>query len=274
MGARDKILLSCQYLLGQIAVFVLAPFVYLAVRLLGYRVRDLRRIRQECGRHFAAHKGPWIICANHLTNIDSVILAYAIAPMYRYMFHFRLLPWNLPERANFQTNIFSTIMCYLVKCIPVSRGGDREEMKRVLEQCLYVLGRGQVMLIFPEGGRSRTGRINPENVSYGVGRFVQAFEDCRVMCIYLRGDGQDHYSLTPRRGECFTVHVDVLTPARTALNGLRGQRYYAEMIINHLATMEERHFASRRQRHSGLDASRCEREKSESSLSQTRLHSR
>jgi len=274
MGAREKILLFCQYLLGQIAVFVLAPFVYLAVRLFGYRVRDLRRIRRECGRHFAAHNGPWIICANHLTNVDSVILSYAVAPMYRYMFHFRLLPWNLPERTNFQTNILSTIMCYLVKCIPVSRGGDREEMKRVLEKCIYVLGRGQVMLIFPEGGRSRTGRINPENVSYGVGRFVQTFEDCRVMCIYLRGDGQDHYSNMPKRGEHFTVHVDVLTPKRTALNGLRAQRYYAEMIINHLAHMEETYFASRRQRHSGLDASRCEGEKSEYPLSQTHLHSR
>ncbi len=273
MGAKDKILLSCQYTLGQIAVIVLAPLVYLAVRLFGYRMRDLRAIREECGRHFKAHDGPWIICANHLTNIDSVILAYAIAPMHRHMFRFRLLPWNLPERANFQRNILSTILCYLVKCIPVSRGGDREEMKMVLEKCIYLLARGQVMLIFPEGGRSRTGRINRDNVSYGVGRFVQYFETCKVMCIYLRGDGQDHYSNIPKRGEHFSAQVDVLTPERTELSGLRAQRYYAEMIINHLAHMEETYFASHRQRHSGLDSSRCAGEEREYPFHETRFHS-
>ncbi len=273
MGTKEKTLLSCQYALGRTAVFVLAPFVYLAVRLFGYRVRDLRAIREKCGRYFKEHDGPWIICANHLTNIDSVILAYAIAPMQRYMFRFRILPWNLPERANFQRNIFSTIMCYLVKCIPVSRGGDREEMKTVLEKCIYLLGRGQALLIFPEGGRSRTGRINPENVSYGVGRFVQNFENCKVMCIYLRGDGQDQYSDIPRLGERFSISVDVLTPKRTELNGLRAQRHYAEMIINHLAHMEEAYFASRRQRHSGLDASLCKRKEREYPLHETRFHS-
>lgn len=273
MDSKEKILLSCQYILGQIAIFVLAPLVYLTVRLFGYRVRNLRAIRKECGRHFKAHDGPWIVCANHLTNVDSVILAYAIAPMQRYMFKFKLLPWNLPERANFQRNILSTIMCYLVKCIPVSRGGDREEMKMVLEKCTYVLERGQVLLIFPEGGRSRTGRINPGNVSYGVGRFVQNFENCKVMCIYMRGDGQDHYSTIPRLGERFSVHVDVLNPERIALNGLRAQRYYAEMIINHLAHMEETYFASRRQRHSGLTASRCEGDEPEYPLHQTRFRS-
>lgn len=254
MGSRENIYLHLQYGLGRLAVLFVAPFVYLLVRLFGYKVRELKKIRRECSRLFKEHRGPWIICANHLTNIDSVILEYAMAPMVTYMLNFELLPWNLPERANFQRSIFSTFMCYVTKCIPVSRGGDREEMKRVLEKCVYVLRRKQPLLIFPEGGRSRTGKVDVQGFSYGVGRFISTEEDCRVLCIYLRGDRQDKYSLIPRLGERFTMLIDVLVPQKTELTGLRAQRYYAEQIIKRLAQMEDSYFAARRQRHSRLNS--------------------
>jgi hypothetical protein len=96
---RARGFLQLQYAIGRLAVFLMAPFVYLCVRLCGYGIRDLKKIRRECARLFENHRGPWIICPNHLTNIDSVILAYALAPMYAYMLNFRLLPWNLPERS-------------------------------------------------------------------------------------------------------------------------------------------------------------------------------
>lgn len=257
MGLSAKVLLHVQYAMGRLAVFFMAPLVYLFVRLCGYRVRDVKQIRRECVQLFKNHRGPWIICPNHLTNIDSVILAYAIAPMHTYILNFRLVPWNLPERKNFQRNLVSTLLCYLAKCLPVSRGGDREEMKLVMEKCTYLLRHRQPVLIFPEGGRSRTARINVENHTYGVGRFVSSEADCRVLCIYLRGDHQDTYTNIPCLGEHFSLAINVLTPERTDLTGLRAQRHYAEQIINRLAQMEEAYFASRRQRHSGFAASGC-----------------
>ena len=271
MGSSEKRAFYLQYFLGRLAVFALAPIVYLGVRLFGYRIRDLKKIRRECGLLFSNHKGPWIICANHLTNIDSVILAYAIAPMHRYMMHFRLLPWNLPERANFQRNILSSITCYVAKCVPVSRGGEREEMKRVLEKCIYILDHKQNLLVFPEGGRSRTGRVDAQNVSYGVGRFVSSSKDCKILCIYMRGDGQETYSDMPRFGERFSIAVDVLNPDKTGLSGLRAQRHYAEQIIKHLAQMEEKYFAARRQRHSGFKSSPCEGEEPGYTFPETRI---
>ena len=253
MGSKERLYLQLQYGLGRLAVVFVAPFVYLLVRLFGYRVREVKRIRRECARLFKEHRGPWIICANHLTNIDSVILEYAMAPMSTYMINFQRLPWNLPERANFQRSLFSTFMCYVTKCIPVSRGGDREEMKRVLEKCSYVLRRHQPLLIFPEGGRSRTGKVDVQGFSYGVGRFIGSEDGCRVLCFYLRGDHQENYSLIPRLGERFTMLVDVLVPQKTELTGLRAQRHYAEQIIKRLAQMEESYFTARRQRHSRLN---------------------
>lgn len=271
MDFRGKLYLHLQYGLGRLAVLFVAPFVYLLVRLFGYRVRELKKIRRECARLFKEHRGPWIICANHLTNVDSVILEYAMATMLTYMRNFQLLPWNLPERANFQRSIFSTFMCYVTKCIPVSRGGDREEMKRVLEKCVYVLRRRQPLLMFPEGGRSRTGRVDVEGFSYGVGRFVSSEEDCRVLCIYLRGDGQKNFSLIPRLGEHFTMLMDVFVPQKTALTGLRAQKYYAEQIIERLARMEETYFTARRQRHNRPNACPNDAQEQGPALPETRL---
>jgi 1-acyl-sn-glycerol-3-phosphate acyltransferase len=255
--------LRLQYRLGRLAVFITAFLILLGVRAMGYRIRDIRQVRERCRREFREHPGPWIICANHLTMIDSVILAYGLNSFFRYMVDFRLLPWNLPEQENFQRNIFLAAMCYLSKCIPVHRGGDRDEMKATLDRCSWVLAEDQGLMIFPEGGRSRTGRIDRESVSYGVGRFVKDFDKCRVMCIYLRGDRQEGYSTIPKFGEKFTMKVETFRPERLDVNGLRAQRVYAEQIIERLARMEEDYFASHRQRYSGFDGSREQAEERE-----------
>jgi 1-acyl-sn-glycerol-3-phosphate acyltransferase len=100
-------------------------------------------------------------------------------------------------------------------------------------------------MIFPEGGRSRTGRVNRENFSYGVGRFVEECGRCRVMLIYLRGDGQDTYGTFPRFGERFTMVAEVFDPGRVDGGGLRLQREYARRIVERLAALEEACIVSR-----------------------------
>jgi len=271
MRLRGSLLV--QHVIGQIGVFIIGPLYFAAIRLMGYRVRDLKKIREDVSRHFKNHEGPWIICANHLTMIDSAILTYVMLSLFGHFTQFRLIPWNLPERKNFQRNIFLTVICYLAKCIPVNRGGDRDEMKKTLEKCTGILKGKQFLQIFPEGGRSRTGRINTESFSYGVGRFVKDFENCRVMCIYLRGDGQHTYSTIPKFGEHFTVKVDVFQPQLTEQNGLKAQRYYAEQIVKHLAHMEEDYFSSHRQRHSGSERSEQQGKEPEYAIRKPRFHS-
>ena len=261
MRLRGSILM--QYILGRVAVFILGPLYFALFRLMGYRVRNLNQFRRECALHFKRHEGPWIICANHLTMIDSLVLTYAMLSLYRQFTQYRLIPWNLPERNNFQQNIILAVLCYLAKCIPINRGGNRDEMKKTLDQCSHILNCNQPLLIFPEGGRSRTGRVNTEGFSYGVGRFIKDFENCKVMCIYLRGDGQHTYGLIPRFGERFAANVEVLQLQLTNENGLRAQRNYAEQIVNCLAKMEEDYFTTYRQRYCGSERSAKCGEKSE-----------
>lgn len=233
-----------QYAMGRALIFITIPLMVLAVKLAGYRVRDLKQVRRNVKTLMNRHPGPWLICANHLTLIDSVILAYAMMPPYQYMLRFRLLPWNIPEHMNFNRNPALRAVCFLAKCIPVVRGGDRGRVKSSLEKCLFVLGRGEPLMIFPEGTRSRTGRVNTNDFPYGVGRLACTVPGCRVMCVYLRGDGQDTYSDFPRRGETFTMTVKECL-SKTALSGLRAQRDCASRIIGCLNQMENDYFKRR-----------------------------
>jgi len=235
--------LQLQSMLGWLAIFIIGPLYFIALKAMGYRVRDLKRIRQEYSLELKRHQGPWIICANHLTMIDSAILVYATISLYAHLRHYRAIPWNLPEQDNFQRSILLSIFCYLGKCIPVNRGGDRAEMKKTLDKCAYILSRKQNLMIFPEGTRSRTGQVNTKDFSYGVGRFIKDVPDCKVMCLYLRGDHQDTYGTIPKFGERFTATISVFKPQRTELTGLRAQRCCAEQVIKHLAQMEEDYFS-------------------------------
>lgn len=270
MRLRGSLLV--QNVLGRVAVFIIGPIYFAAIRLMGYRIKNLKQVREKCALHFKKHEGPWIICANHLTMIDSMILTYAMVSLVRHGAHYRLIPWNLPERKNFQRNIILTILCYLAKCIPINRGGNRDEMKKTLDKCNALLDCKQSLLIFPEGGRSRTGRVNTESFSYGVGRFVKDFADGRIMCIYLRGDSQHTYGLIPKFGERFTVNIELLQPQLTKENGLRAQRDYAEQIIKRLAEMEDEYFYSHRQRYCGSDRSTQHGKERESAIHQPRFY--
>ena len=271
MNGSSRWSLSVQYLVGRLFVFLVGPVTYGIIRLLGWRVRNLREVRQACWHHFKQHKGPWLVCANHLTLIDSVILSYAMLPLHRYLLNFRWLAWNLPERTNFNRNVLLAALCYLIKCIPIQRGGDRDDMKRQLEKCNSLLDHKQILMIFPEGGRSRTGRVAVVTYSYGVGRFVHQFENIKILCIYLRGDGQATYSDFPKAGEVFTADVSVLEPRRVEYSGLKAQREYAQQIIRRLSQMEENYFGGRK-RHRGSVGSPEQGKESGSSFHETGVH--
>jgi 1-acyl-sn-glycerol-3-phosphate acyltransferase len=253
MSKKSKIFLHLQNFIGRISILILAPLYFLASRIFFYRVRDLREIRRRCAAEFAKHKGGWIICSNHLTMIDSFILSYAIFSLGQHIISYKKLPWNLPERNNYKDNIILMILCYLSKCIPINRGGSREKMKESLEKCIYLLKSGETIMIFPEGKRSRTGRVDKEGFSYGVGRFVKSLDNCKIMCMYLRGDKQESYSVIPAWGEKFSIEIEIFTPQPVQGSELRVQREYATQIIERLAKMEENYFVLRRERCGGFE---------------------
>ncbi len=206
-----------------------------------WRIEGLNETRREFRRLRAESSAPLLVCGNHLTMVDSFTIALALGSPWWYVTHFASLPWNTPERENFASNWWKRALVYVMKCIPVARGGDRREIGRVLAKMTHLLGRGEVALIFPEGGRSRTGRVDSEATTYGAGRIVKALPGCRVLCVYLRGEQQETWSNLPRRGERIRVQTQLLEP-QTELRGLRGSLDVTRQILSCLAEMEVKHF--------------------------------
>jgi len=211
---------------------------------LGWRIADLARIRRRYRELRADSDAPLLICPNHLTMVDSALVAWALGSPWWYLAHFSSLPWNTPERQNFAASLPSRVLAYLMKCVPITRGGTRQDTAAVLARVGHLLNRGEVALMFPEGGRARTGRVEIENAAHGVGRVVSNIPGCRVLCVYLRGERQETFSRIPRRGERFHVRLAPID-ARSELQGLRRSIDVARQIVSALGTLEQAHFAAR-----------------------------
>jgi hypothetical protein len=242
---RDRILLAVQrwtsYLLFPLVALWAIVWIRGVKRL---TVRDAAAVRARFARLLDAAPGPVLICANHLTLLDTVVLAWALAPVPAYLRQYSRFPWSVPEKANFSRTAFWRLASFLGKCVYITRGGSREEVRRTLGRIAYLLRGGDLVSIFPEGGRSRTGRVDTEDFAYGVGQIVQAVPEARVLCVYLRGRRQDAYSDFPHTGDEYEVRLEMMRP-ETSASGLRGARDLATQIVHTLARMEHQYFADR-----------------------------
>jgi len=202
----------------------------------------------EARRVYRALQGggptPVLLCANHLTLVDSAVIAWALGSPGLYLRRFAALPWNVPERRNFASSWLQRVLVYLMKCVPIERGSDRRQVAAVLDRLAYLLSRGEAVLIFPEGGRSRTGRIDVQTQTYGVGRLAAEVPGCKVLCVYLRGASQESWSAMPKRGERFSVRVAPLD-AGGGKKGLRASVELSRRILERLAEMEGAYFDGR-----------------------------
>ena len=209
----------------------------------GYRCENVGELRSRV-RAMLDEVGdrPLVICSNHLTMIDSMLISTFLFFYGSYMYRFRLFPWNVPEVLNFGKNLPLRIMCYLGKCVFVERGGTLRSKKLTWEKLRYLVEQRELVCIFPEGGRSRSGRVEPENSVYGVGHLLQEVGDCHVLCVYLRGEGQKFFSFFPARKETFHVDVRMIRP-RTEHSGRRGARDMTLQAMNQIKDMEDQYLA-------------------------------
>jgi len=241
LSAGSRLRLRVQGFVSQ--AFVLLTYYSIEgwMRWRRYRIADRSRIRAEFAALVGDRRGPLLVCANHLTLIDSLIIQWALAPGWRLFVRPEWFFWNLPDKYNMSINLFVRALGYFGKCVLVRRQGPPEEARLALDKVAFLLGRGQSVLVFPEGGRSRLGRVDTENFMYGVGRMLQESPEARVVCVFARGVGQRVYSNYPRPGETFVVRMKRVGPT-TAFQGMRADRDLATQIIRHLREMEQEYF--------------------------------
>jgi 1-acyl-sn-glycerol-3-phosphate acyltransferase len=229
---------------------LLSPIALTAVALalrfgFGYRIEGLAQLRSDYRRVCLENDTPTLICANHLTLIDSFIIAWALGSPGWYLRNFRTLPWNVPEQSIFAATPLLRSVIYIMKCLPIQRGGDRRGVTVVLSKLAHLVSKGETALIFPEAGRSRSGRIQLESAATGVGRIFKSVPNCRVICVYLRGEKQESYSNVPSRGDRFRGALEVIEPKTDHL-GVRGSRDISHQVLARLADMERSYFDARK----------------------------
>jgi 1-acyl-sn-glycerol-3-phosphate acyltransferase len=225
--------------------FVLAPLWLAALVawlrfVAGYRIADVAAVRAQY-RKLRRDGGPLLVCPNHRTMMDSALVAWALGSPATFLRDFGALPWNLPDRIHFASRWWSRAAVYVLKCLPVDRGGSRAALASVLEDAAWLLRRGEALLVFPEGRRSRSGRVEQHNKSWGPGRLIAAAPGCRVLCVHLRGEHATALGFAPPRGERFHVRLDCFAP-RAEQAGLRGSLDLTQQVIARLAALEALHF--------------------------------
>ena len=112
---------------------------------LRFSVRGLENVPRE---------GALLVASNHLSYLDPVVVGNAFPRELHYMAKSDL----------FEIPLFSSLIRFY-NAFPVERG--RADLK-ALETTLRLLKEGKAVLIFPEGTRSRTGRLQRAKGGVGV----------------------------------------------------------------------------------------------------------
>lgn len=242
LSLKYKLKIHFQRILGNLAFFFYGIIVVVLIKFV-FRYRILNH--KEHKRFYKAlmkENKKLLICSNHMTMVDSVILQYAFGDYFLYLFHFRLFPWNMPAREVFFNNLFLKVFLFLSKCIPLDRKGTPEHHELVLNQAKYIIQHNEPFIIFPEGGRSRKGRFDIENLTYGIGKILYEVPGTKVLCVYLRGDKQENVSVVPEKDTVFYLAYELIEPKTQAQKKLQAEKELALQVGLTIKKLEEEYF--------------------------------
>jgi 1-acyl-sn-glycerol-3-phosphate acyltransferase len=158
-------------------------------------VNPLWKLRTT-GREHLPWRGPAVIVANHASLVDILVLFDLFRP-FKWVskaenFKLPFIGWNM--RLNGYVSLVR---------------GDRESVAAMLDHCRRLIARGNPVLFFPEGTRTRDGRLQP----FKDGAFELALEHgIPLICVAVHGTGR----ALPKHGmilkEHVDAHVEVLAP--------------------------------------------------------------
>jgi 1-acyl-sn-glycerol-3-phosphate acyltransferase len=228
---------------------LLLPFcgvVALILRYAGkYEVEDRKALRDQF-KEIAKNNSPLIICSNHLTFIDSLLIIWALASNPWYFFHYKSFSWNLPAGDVFKKKFIYRVVAYLGKCIFIHRDGTKEHKEEILSLTTLLLRKGHVVTIFPEGRRSRLGKFDIDHVTFGVGKIIASLGECNVLCWYMRSHKQETFSNYPAKGSKFRI-LTKLIKIKPEKTGRHGYLEAASQIGKEIKQLEDQYFSNRGQ---------------------------
>jgi 1-acyl-sn-glycerol-3-phosphate acyltransferase len=136
-------------------------------------INTLYRLRVE-GLEKIPEEGPVLIVCNHVSFMDPLIVGGSVRRPIRFVMYYKIFQW-------FGLNWFFRT----ARAIPIAGAKeDPEMMERAFAEVDRELAAGEVVAIFPEGGITRDGAVQP--FRRGVERILQA-RPVPVVPIALRG---------------------------------------------------------------------------------------
>jgi 1-acyl-sn-glycerol-3-phosphate acyltransferase len=115
------------------------------------------------GREKLPPHGPFVLAANHCSHLDALILGVALTPRHRE----RAFPIAAGD-VFFQSNVTSTFSAIMLNALPMWRKNCGPHALSDLRRKLHE--ERAIFIIFPEGGRSRSGSMMP--FKHGLGMLV------------------------------------------------------------------------------------------------------
>lgn len=97
-------------------------------------------------------KTNFILAANHQSHLDQIVTAYVCVPR---RFH---MIGQVDRYNKGLSRILRDTIYFIAEVIPLDRKSE-DSKKRVIEEAVKVLKKGDILIIYPEGTRSRTGEI-------------------------------------------------------------------------------------------------------------------
>lgn len=245
MSRVQTLFLRVQSILSWIfAVFIGTPFIWLFIKLFSYKVYHKEHLKELTP--------PFILVSNHLALIDTWFGAFAIA-FPEFYWKPWLLPWHLPEETNYHRGLLVPYM-WLNRSIPIVRGATPKEQKLSKDKIINVLQNNEAIYVFPEGTRSRSGRIG--DYTTGIGRIYLRVPNCTILPIYIRGTEKvlPIKSIFPRIFKKIDVVIGRPMKLTSEHQGLRAGVDISKQIFDILVKMEKEYFESGKYRAKEISA--------------------
>ncbi|MCM8805077.1 MAG: 1-acyl-sn-glycerol-3-phosphate acyltransferase [Candidatus Omnitrophica bacterium] len=130
-------------------------FIYLFIKFIAFFVFHLFFLIEIKGRKNIPKKGGFIIASNHLSYLDPPLIGFACS---RKLYYFA-------KSSLFKIKVLSNLI-KILGAIPI----ERESSPLSLRKGLDILKKGEGLVIFPEGTRSKNGEI--KEGKFGIGFLV------------------------------------------------------------------------------------------------------
>lgn len=177
--------------------------------------------------------GPVLLAANHASNLDPTTIACGLPRQVQFLAKEELLQKPL---------LGSFLRC--VNTHPIRRGGGD---RAAIRQCVELLRQGRMVLIFPEGTRTRDGRLQEGKPGAAM---IALQAEAPICPVYIDGtfEAMPRSAKRPVRHKVRVLVGEPLDPVSAVAGYERRERYEAltRIIMERIAGLGEQALAMRR----------------------------